>query len=91
MGHNHTENITCGDEDETERVAIDLLAPACILLGLDLHTPEEISAVCNIFIISAKIRAERMKIFYARGKFLLHPLEKRVYKQFEEFIKNYKK
>lgn len=91
LGHNHTENITRSDEDETERFAIDLLAPACVLWGLDLHTPEEISSVCNISITSAKIRAERMKALYARGKFLLHPLERQVYKQFEEFIKNHKK
>lgn len=87
LGHNRTENITSSNENETERFAIDLLAPACVLWGLDLHTPEEISAACNISISSARIRAERMKILYARGKFLLHPLERQVYKQFEEFIK----
>lgn len=91
LGHNRTENITRSDEDETERFAIDLLAPACVLWGLDLHTPDEISEVCNISISSAKIRAERMKVLYERGKFLSHPLEKQVYKQFEEFIRNYKK
>lgn len=91
LGHNHTENITRNDEDETERFAIDLLAPACVLWGLNLHTPEEISAACNISITSSKKRAERMKVLYARGKFLLHPLEGQVYKQFEEFIKYYKK
>lgn len=39
LGHNHTENITRNNEDETERFAINLLAPACVLRGLNLHTP----------------------------------------------------
>lgn len=30
LGHNHTENITRNNEDETERFAIDLLAPAYV-------------------------------------------------------------
>ena len=91
LGHVPSERLTKEQELTADRFAADLLAPACVLWGLDLHTPEEISKMCNISITSAKIRAERMKVLYARRKFLSHPLERQVYKQFEEFIKNYKK
>lgn len=91
LGHVPSERLTKEQELTADRFAADLLAPACVLWGLDLHTPEDISAVCNISITSAKIRAERMKVLYARGKFLAHPLERQVYKQFEKFIKNNKK
>lgn len=42
-------HILLGDgEYEAERFAIDVLAPACVLWGLNLHSAEEISDVCNI-------------------------------------------
>lgn len=53
-------------EREAERFAIGILAPACVLWGLDLHKPEEIANLCNISITSATIRAERMCLLYKR-------------------------
>lgn len=91
LGHVPAERLTKEQELTADRFAADLLAPACVLWGLNLHMPEEISTACNISITSARIRAERMEVLYTRGKFLLHPLERQVYKQFEEFIRNYKK
>lgn len=85
LGHVPAERLTKEQELTAER-----FASACVLWGLDLHTPEEIFAACNIFITSAKIRAERMQVLYSRGKFLLHPLERQVYKQFEKSIKTTK-
>ncbi len=41
-------------EYEAERFAIDMLAPACVLWGLDIHEPEQIATLCNISITSAK-------------------------------------
>lgn len=73
-------------ETAANQFTVRLLTPACVLWGLDLHTPEEISAVCGISLASATFRAERMKILYGRGKFLTSPLERRLYEQFEEFI-----
>lgn len=73
-------------EYQAERFAIDLLAPACVLWGLNLHTPEEIAEVCNISMQSATIRATRMEELYKRGKFLVSPLERQVYTQFKDFI-----
>lgn len=73
-------------EYQAERFAIDILAPACVLWGLDLHTPEEIAKACNISMQSATIRASRMEELYKRGKFLVSPLERQMYAQFKSFI-----
>lgn len=74
-------------EQAANRFAADLLAPACVLWGLDLHRAEDIAKVCKISIQAARFRAERMEILYQRNKFLLHPLEQAVYQQFESYIK----
>lgn len=63
-----------------------LLAPACVLWGLNFHTAEEIAKVCNISITAAQIRAERMDMLYKRNKFLISPLERKVYEQLKGFI-----
>lgn len=63
-----------------------ILAPACVLWALNVKTPEQISALCQISRQSASFRAERMGILYERGKFLTSPLERQVYQQFQEFI-----
>lgn len=86
------------EEYQAERFAIDILAPACVLWGLKLHTAEEIAKLCNISITSAKFRAERMKELYKREQeflqtkghscFLISELEKKVYEQFRLFIEN---
>lgn len=73
-------------ENEADVFASRLLAPSCVLWGLNLRTATEIAEVCKISLQSAQIRAERMRILYEREKFLTHPLEQQVYKQFEEFI-----
>lgn len=75
-------------EQEADVFASRLLAPACVLWGLNLHTAEEIAAVCNISISAAQARAERMKVLYNRNKFLTSPLERQVYNQFENYIKS---
>lgn len=73
-------------EYEAERFAIDILAPACVLWGLDLHTAKDISETCNISISAGQIRAKRMEILYNRNKFLISSLERQVFEQFFEFI-----
>lgn len=75
-----------------------LLAPACVLWGLNARTPEEIMKYCDITYTAAQFRAERMEQLYQREKdfiksrgkscFLLSPLERQVYNQFEEYIKD---
>lgn len=97
LGHSVTNNgrfRTVGEIDKPEEeqaadmFAIRFLAPACILKGLNLHTAEEISKACCISHQAAKHRANRMTVLYKRNKFLLSSLEKQVYKNFENYIKN---
>lgn len=77
-------------EQEADIFASRLLAPACVLWGLNLHTADEIAAVCNISMSAAQTRAERMQVLYKRNKFLTSSLERQVYKQFEDYIKSKK-
>lgn len=73
-------------ETAANQFAARLLAPACVLWGLDLHTADEIAAACRISKKAAQFRAERMKILYARNKFLLSPLEHKLYQRFVPFM-----
>ena len=81
-----TFNVDDANEYEAERFAIDVLAPACVLWGLNLHTAKDISEVCNISITAAQRRAERMAVLYQRNRFLTSPLERQVFEQFKPFI-----
>lgn len=78
------------EEQLADKFAADMLMPACVLWALDIHTAEEISKLCNVSMPAAKIRANRMKVLYERRKFLTHPLEKQVFKQFQQFINDIK-
>lgn len=76
------------EEYQAERFAIDILAPACVLWRLNLHTAEDIARICNISMQAANIRAERMELLYRRDMFLSHPLERQVFQQFGKFVEN---
>ena len=78
-------------ELEANVFARDLLMPATVLAALDIHTPEEIMALCNISYQSAKIRSERMQELYNRNIFNRHPSERKVRELFDDFIRNYRK
>ena len=75
-------------EQEANVFASRLLAPACVLWALNARTPEEIAELCDISYQAAKFRSERMDILYKRDKFLTSPLERAVYEQFSNFIRN---
>lgn len=75
------------EEQAADHFAIGVLAPACVLWGLGLNVAEDIAKICGVSIQAAQIRAERMKLLRQRDMFLSHPLERRVYKQFEQFVK----
>ena len=77
-------------ETAANQVAARILAPACILWGLNLCKPEEIAQVCDISKQAATFRAERMEILYQRAMFLTSPLERQVYEQFLPFIKEFR-
>lgn len=74
-------------EQAADMFAARLLAPACVLHELHATTAEKIAEICNISIQAAKHRAERMAILETRNKYYLHPLERQVRKQFEDYIK----
>lgn len=63
-----------------------LLAPACVLWGLGVTSATQIADICNISMQSAEFRMERMRELYARNKFLISPLEAKVYMQFKDYI-----
>ena len=79
------------EEYQAERFAMDILAPACVLWSLDLHSAESVSKLCNISLDDARYRADRMRVLYKRNKFLTSHLEIMVCKQFEKFISEYRK
>ena len=67
-----------------------LLAPACVLWGLNVSSAEQISKICDISIQAAEFRMQRLRELYRRNKFLTSRLEKIVYFQFRKFIKENK-
>nr|WP_300183587.1 ImmA/IrrE family metallo-endopeptidase [uncultured Agathobaculum sp.] len=73
-------------ETAANQFAARLLAPACVLWGLDLHTADEIAVACRISKKAAQFRSERMKTLYARNKFLSSPLERKLYQRFVPFM-----
>ena len=79
------------EEQEADMFAVRLLAPACVLHELQVFNADDIAKLCNISITSASFRAERMQELERRNKWYLHPLEREVYKNFENFINNYRK
>ena len=73
-------------ETAANQFAARLLAPACVLWALDIHTPEDIARLCDISLPAARFRADRMAELYRRQRFLTSPLEREVYEQFQPFI-----
>lgn len=74
-------------EIAANQFAVRLLAPACVLWGVGLHTANEIAQVCRISKQAAEFRADRMNVLYSRNKFLSSPMERRLYQQFLPYIK----
>lgn len=78
-------------ERAANQFAARLLAPACVLWGLEVHSVEEIAQLCHISHAAAQIRAQRMQVLYKRQKFLFSPIEQQVYMQFKPFIEEYQR
>lgn len=88
-------------EAEANVFASRLLAPLCVLNGLNVSSAEEIAKICNISSIAAEIRYKRLceirerdnnfKRIRGYGCFLVSPLERKLYKHFEEYIKQNRK
>lgn len=111
LGHLILGHIKCGqatainrepspDDDPNEKAAnifaSRLLAPACVLWGLNLRQANDISKSCNISYQAAQFRAKRMELLYRREQaflqekgrscFLQSPYERQVYEQFQKYI-----
>lgn len=78
------------DEQEANVFASRLLAPACVLWGLGVSSPEQIAQLCDISMQAAEFRMKRMRELYARNKFLTSSLERKVFEQFELYIDKHK-
>lgn len=80
------------DENESAAniFARDLLAPACVLHELKVLDANGISNLCNISLEAATYREKRMHTLEDRNAWYFHPLERKVYKQFESFINDKK-
>lgn len=92
-GFGHFRKISEGKtatETQADEFAARLLAPACVLRGLEAYTTEEIAKICGISRKAAEYRAERMKILRERDKFLTSPLERRVFENFKPWIEEQK-
>ena len=77
-------------EREANVFASRLLAPACVLWGCGVGGAEDIMNLCGISRQAAELRWQRLQALQGRERFLSSPLERRVYEQFEEFIKEHR-
>ncbi len=77
-------------EKQADLFALRLLCPACVLMELGLHTPEEISAFCRVPLHCAQARSERMKDLYKKNKFLSNNLEIKIHKNFNIYLSTVK-
>ena len=114
-GDLETNNVACrsgvslwnrtGDEPNPMEAAANvfasrLLAPACVLHALDIHTAGDIASLCGLSNTAAEIHAKRMAELYARERewlrtkgrscFGVSPQERRALAQFWKFIAEYK-
>ena len=92
------------EDDLIERganiIASRLLAPACVLWGIGVHSANEIAELCHISAIAAEWRMERLNKLYEREQeflqtrgyscFLQSDLEKQVFAQFKAYINEIK-
>lgn len=67
-----------------------LLAPACVLWGLNVRDSKMIAELCQISEQSAEFRQQRMEVLYERNAFLKSPLECKVYENFKEYIEKHR-
>ena len=98
LGHVHPGGVTTAnrephpkdapEETAANQFAARLLAPACVLWAMNVHTPEEIMDLCQISRSAAEFRAQRMVELYRRDKFLTSALEWKVYQQFLPFMES---
>ena len=67
-----------------------LLAPACVLHALHIHSAEDIATLCGLSLQAAQIRMKRLQVLEKRNKWGTSPLECQIIKQFTPFINQQK-
>lgn len=77
-------------EREANVFASRLLAPACVLWGCGVRSPEDIAELCGISRQSAEFRWQRIEVLLERDRFLSSPIERKVYEQFADYIASHK-
>ncbi len=75
-------------EQQADMFATRLLCPSCVIWALDLHSADDIARYCRVPTDIAKVRAKRMEELYVRNKFLTSDLEKQLYNNFADYIRN---
>lgn len=75
------------NESSANVFARDLLSPACVLHELQAVNAFDIAKLCNISLEAASYREKRMRELEMRNAWYLHPLERQVRNQFDDFIK----
>lgn len=73
-------------EVQANQFAARILAPACVLHAMGIAKAEEISRVCGISMQAAEFRAARLAVLEGRDMYLSHPLERRVFAQFKDYL-----
>ncbi len=82
--------IRDNNESAANVFARDLLSPACVLHELQAVNAVDIAKLCNISKEAAEYREKRMRELEMRNAWYLHPLERQVINQFDDFIKSKK-
>lgn len=86
--HRNTEyDVLDVKEQQANVFARDILMPATVLHSLGIKSAEDIARICNVSMLSAEIRYKRLTELNERNVFNRHPLERQVYRQFNEYIK----
>ena len=93
IGHivlHHIDALNCKEyERQANMFASRILMPMCVLHELHITHSSEIEKLCKVSAQSAKYRFVRYQALKRRNKFYTSKLEKKVIKNFKNYIKNY--
>lgn len=94
IGHillNHFKIPIENREQEANMFAVRLLMPICVLHECRIRSAVEISKLCNVSLISANYRYNRLIILEERNRFYSDSREIKIKKRFKRFIIEYNK
>lgn len=88
--HLRDTNKRSKSEQQADMFALRLLCPACVLKDLNISSPECLANICRIPLPQAEMRYQRLKELESRGKYFTAPIEREVYKNFENYLTSLK-